>query len=115
MKAYKGFNRDMTCLGFQYKEGGKYEKDNAKVCECGFHACEHPLDCLGYYTPGDGSVYHEAALSAPPRNCDRFNSEREMQFAFLAELMSMGINGASLEEYSKWLLAESKGASDEGK
>ena len=22
MKAYKGFNEDMTCRGFQYKEGG---------------------------------------------------------------------------------------------
>ena len=55
------------------------------------------------------------ALSAPPRNCDRFNNEMEMQFAFLAELLSMGINGASLEEYSKWLLAEAKGASNESK
>ena len=57
----------------------------------------------------------EHALSKPPRNCDRFNNEMEMQFAFLAELISMGINGASLEEYSKWLLAEAKGASNESK
>ena len=26
MKAYKGFNRDMTCRGFQYKEGGEYRE-----------------------------------------------------------------------------------------
>jgi hypothetical protein len=57
----------------------------------------------------------QAALAKPPRNCDRFNNEREMQFAFLAELLSMGINGASLEEYSKWLLAEAKGAGNESK
>ena len=57
----------------------------------------------------------EEALSEPPRNCDRFNNEREMQFAFLAELLSIGINGASLEEYSKWLLAKAKGASNESK
>lgn len=25
MKAYKGFNKDMTCRGFQYNEGGEYE------------------------------------------------------------------------------------------
>ena len=62
MKAYKGFNRDMTCRGFQYKEGGEYETDQAEVCDCGFHACEHPLDCLGYYEPGTGSVYHEVEL-----------------------------------------------------
>ena len=26
MKAYKGFNKDMTCRDFQYKEGGEYEE-----------------------------------------------------------------------------------------
>ena len=62
MKAYKGFNADMTCRGFKYEEGKKYKTDTAKVCETGFHACEHPLDCLGYYAPGDGSVYHEVEL-----------------------------------------------------
>lgn len=24
MKTYKGFNKDMTCRGFQYKEGKEY-------------------------------------------------------------------------------------------
>jgi len=61
MKAYKGFNKDMTCRGFQYKEGETYETDKAKVCKSGFHACENPLDCLQYYGPGK-SVYHEVEL-----------------------------------------------------
>ena len=61
MKAYKGFNKDMTCRGFQYKEGGEYETNKAELCEAGFHACENPLDCLGYYEP-DKSVYHEVEL-----------------------------------------------------
>ena len=34
MKAYKGFNKDMTCLGFQFKEGETYETEEAKLCEC---------------------------------------------------------------------------------
>ena len=29
MKAYKGFNADMTCRGFQYKEGETYHEDIA--------------------------------------------------------------------------------------
>ena len=32
MKAYKGFNKDMTCRGFQYKEGGNYETDKEQSC-----------------------------------------------------------------------------------
>ena len=61
MKAYKGFNKDMTCRGFQYEEGKTYETDTAKLCDSGFHACENPLDCFGYYSPGQ-SVYHEVEI-----------------------------------------------------
>ena len=58
VKSYKGFNKDMTCRDFQYKEGKEYETSKAVVCNEGFHACEHPLDCLGCYPPNT-SVYHE--------------------------------------------------------
>ena len=58
IKSYKGFNKDMTCRDFQYKEGGKYEEKRANVCNSGFHACEYPLDCFYYYSP-NCSVYHE--------------------------------------------------------
>ena len=61
MKAYKGFNKDMTCRGFQFKEGETYQEDNAVLCESGFHACENPLDCFRYYAPNN-SVYHEVEL-----------------------------------------------------
>lgn len=62
MKAYKGFNKDMTCRGFQYEEGKEYEcEGKVKVCENGFHACESPLDCFEYYNPAE-SVYHEVEL-----------------------------------------------------
>lgn len=37
MKAYKGFNKDMTCRGFQFEEGKTYETETAKMCESGFH------------------------------------------------------------------------------
>ena len=58
VKSYKGFNKDMTCRGFQYKEGKEYETSRVIVCNEGFHACEYPLDCLDYYPPNT-SVYHE--------------------------------------------------------
>jgi len=55
--SYKGFNKDMTCRGFQYEEGKDYETDKAEACETGFHACEYPLDCFGYYAPAS-SEFH---------------------------------------------------------
>ena len=58
---YKGFNKDMTCKGFQYEEGKEYHEEEATVCEKGFHACEYPLDCFNYYTPVE-SVFHEVEL-----------------------------------------------------
>ena len=62
MKAYKGFNRDMTCRGFQFEEGKTYEhQGDVKLCESGFHACEDPVDCMRYYDPCE-SVYHEVEL-----------------------------------------------------
>ena len=61
MKAYKGFNKDMTCRGFQYEIGKTYETDKAELCSSGFHACENPLDCFGYYAPGS-SRYCEVEI-----------------------------------------------------
>ena len=51
MKAYKGFNKDMTCRGFQYEIGKEYETYAADLCRIGFHACENPLDCFSHYAP----------------------------------------------------------------
>ena len=62
MKGFKGFEKDLTCRGFQYEEGKTFEMDKAELCKSGFHACERPLDIFGYYPPGSGSVYHAVEL-----------------------------------------------------
>ncbi|MCU6756415.1 Uncharacterised protein [uncultured Eubacterium sp.] len=61
MKAYKGFNNKLQCREFQYKVGETYEEEKAELCNCGFHACEAPLDVFGYYPPAD-SRYCEVEL-----------------------------------------------------
>ena len=50
IKAYKGFNADLTCRDFQYEVGKEYEiKGDIECCNNGFHACRSPLDVFGYY------------------------------------------------------------------
>ena len=57
MKCFKGFDKDLKCRDFQYEIGKEYEEKEASLCNKGFHACEHPLDVLGYYPPTEGNRY----------------------------------------------------------
>ena len=70
IKAYKGFDKNLRCRDFQYEVGKEYETERAELCEAGFHACENPLDCLNYYSPNDGCVYHEVEVSGDVEKAD---------------------------------------------
>lgn len=48
--AYKGFDKDFKCRGFQYEVGKTYEMDgNIACCNRGFHACESPIEVFDHY------------------------------------------------------------------
>ena len=52
IKAYKAFDKDLSCRGFKYEVGKEYEETgDIKACKKGFHACPYPLDVFGYYAP----------------------------------------------------------------
>lgn len=68
MKAYKGFEPNLVCRDFQYKEGGTFETEKAAMCKTGFHACGRPIDIFSYYPP-NLAIYHEVEMDNPKRNC----------------------------------------------
>jgi len=50
LTGYKGFDKDLSCWGYQYKEGEKYEhKGEIALCKSGFHFCMEPADTMNYY------------------------------------------------------------------
>ena len=62
--SYKGMDSNMQCRGMQYEVGKEFSVDGEiKCCSNGLHACERPLDVLGYYAPGIGSRYFRVTQS----------------------------------------------------
>lgn len=96
MKAYKGFNEDMTCRGFQYEEGKEYKTDKVKVCQSEFHACEHPLDCFTYYQPST-SVYHEVEIEGEIDKSDEDSKVASSNIKIGARLTIAGLVKAALD------------------
>ena len=61
--AYKGFDAQMQCRGYQFKVGETYAHEGSvEACESGFHSCENPLDVFAYYDPGR-SLFAEVEAS----------------------------------------------------
>ena len=51
--AFKAFDANLQCRGFQYEVGKTYripeDQHQVRCCEVGFHSCEAPFDVFGYY------------------------------------------------------------------
>ena len=107
MKAYKGFNPDMKCRGFQYEEGKEYTTEKAKCCNSGFHACEYPLDCLDYYEPNK-SVYHEVEVDGDIDHdgCDTKVAATKIKIG--ARLSIAGLVKAAIDYTMKRIKPEAK-------
>jgi hypothetical protein len=115
---YKILDPDWTCLGYQYQLGGTYsipEKDLI-LCKRGFHCCEHPLDCLEFYSASASNHYVEVKMlgkivtSKPDDDKPKYATnilkiEREIPYEEWLELCTVMVSSSSGPYYEEndWL------------
>ena len=88
--AYKGFDKNWTCRGYQYTVGEVHEhKNKTEVCKSGFHACEYPLDVFTYYAPAQ-SVF---AIVEASGDLDRKGDDSKIASSELTVKGEIGIAG----------------------
>ena len=101
MKAYKGFNNDMTCRGFQFEIGKTYTHDGKiKLCESGFHSCEAPLDVFNFYPPT--ALFAEVELDGVSEETHKQDTKRvSKSLTVKAAIDIAGLVKAQIEWCSK--------------
>jgi hypothetical protein len=63
VKGYKGFDKNLQCIGFQYTVGETYQTTKSiSLCNNGFHFCERIFDVHSYYNLGLSRVCEVEAL-----------------------------------------------------
>ena len=89
MRGFKGMNKDMTCLGFQYEIGKTYREDNIKICKKGFHFCKNLVDVFRFYKKDEGRFFEiEASGEIMTQDVKGVASE----ITVLRELEKMEVN-----------------------
>ena len=106
MKAYKGMDKNMQCLGYQYEIGKTYIHDGPVKCcpddddvaqgRGGFHACEYPLDVLSYYPPSE-SRYFEVEQDGEIESAGGDTKRASTKITIGAELSIAGLVKAAVE------------------
>ena len=97
IKTYKGFDKDLKCRGYQYEVGKEYEhKGFVKCCNSGFHACENPLEVLGYYGPAN-SRYFEVEQSGELQKDDDGSKVASSKISIKCEIGLRGLIAAGVK------------------
>ena len=96
--AYKGFDKNLCCRGFQYEIGKEYvHEGEIECCESGFHACTNPFDVLDYYEADGKNRYCEVEQSGSIKTGNGDSKQASSKIKIKAEIGMAGLFKAGVE------------------
>ena len=96
--AYKGFDENLCCRGFQYEIGKEYvHEGEIECCENGFHACTNPFDVLDYYEADGKNRYCEVEQSGSIKTGNGDSKQASSKIKIKAETGMAGLFKAGVE------------------
>ena len=109
--AFKGFDPDLKCRGFQYEVGKTYEHEGkVEICGSGFHACENPFDVWNYYGPIDARYALVEMAGETDKARDGDSKIAAGKIVITAELSA----GQYTKKCVDWLIEKTKGKASSG-
>ena len=97
---FKGFDKDLSCRGFQYKVGKTYDlKGEVECCKRGFHFCENPLEVFYYYTPNNSRFCQVEGGGS----VDKSEDDSKVATSHIHISSEIGLNGL-IDEGVKYIL-----------
>ena len=96
--AYKGFDENLKCRGFQYEVGKEYEHDGeVECCRSGFHACTNPFDVLDYYDANGKNRFCVVEQSGTIKSEDKDSKQSSSKIKIKAEIGIAGLFKTGVE------------------
>ena len=98
IKAYKGFDENLCCRGFQYEIGKEYvQEGEIECCSRGFHACINPFDVLDYYKADGKNRFCEVEQSGTIKSDNQDTKQASSKIKIKAEIGLAGLFKAGVE------------------
>ena len=96
--AYKGFDENLKCRGFQYEIGKEYVHDGeVELCSSGFHACTNPFDVLDYYDANGKNRFCVVEQYGTIKYEDKDSKQSSSKIKIKAEIGIAGLFKAGVE------------------
>ena len=96
--AYKGFDENLCCRGFQYEIGKEYvHEGEIECCESGFHACTNPFDVLDYYPSDSKNRFCVVEQSGTIKTGNVDSKQASSKIKIKAEIGMAGLFKAGVE------------------